>query len=370
MDNRVYLLRVESYQRDALDEAVEMFWDPLGLDSLLRGKQVLIKPNLVVGASPEKAVCTHPEVVGALIRHLPESKVFVGDSPGLGSTENVAVIAGILDVCQREGATLVDFANPVVTEAPDGAICRGIPLAEAVLRADAVISAAKLKTHALTRYTGAVKNLFGCIPGKLKPEMHLRMGEIEKFAGYLVDVYLTVNPVLSVVDGVVAMEGNGPRNGVPRKVGVLLAGMDGVAVDTVAASIIGIDPFSVPTILNAHQRGVGCGDLRSIEVIGASLNDARIHGFKTVAGSSSALKNLPPFLKSLLREQLTAKPVINVQSCIGCAVCLEMCPANAITMDKTAVISRHSCIRCYCCQELCPAGAITLSRRGLGRLFS
>lgn len=369
MDNRVFLLRVDSYHRDALDEAVEMFWNPLGLDSLLHGKQVLIKPNLVVGASSEKAVCTHPEVVGALIRHLWGSKVSVGDSPGLGSTENVAAKAGILDICQREGATLVNFANPVVTESPDGAVCRVIPLAEAVVRAEAVISAAKLKTHALTRYTGAVKNLFGCIPGKLKPEMHLRMEGIEKFASFLVDVYLTVNPVLSVVDGIVAMEGNGPRNGVPRKVGVLLAGRDGVAVDTVAARIIGIDPFSVPTILDAHQRGAGCGDLRRIEVIGASLNDACIRGFNTVAGSSSALKNLPPFLKHLLREQLTARPLVNVESCIGCAVCRELCPAKAITIDKAAIISRHDCIRCYCCQELCPEGAITLTRKGLGRVF-
>ncbi|MBS4031793.1 MAG: DUF362 domain-containing protein [Clostridiales bacterium] len=370
MDNRVYLLRVDSYHPDALDEAVNMFWGPLGLDSLLQGKQVLIKPNLVAGASPDKAVCTHPEVIGALIRQLQGSKVSVGDSPGLGSTENVAAIAGILEVCQREGATLVDFANPVVTETPDGAVCRIIQLAEAVLRADAVISAAKLKTHALTRYTGAVKNLFGCMPGKLKPEMHLRMEEIDKFASFLVDVYLTVSPVLSVVDGIVAMEGNGPRNGEPRKVGVLLAGRDGVAVDAVAASVIGLDPFSVPTILNAHQRGVGCGDLRSIEIIGTSLSEARIRGFKTVPGSSSALKNLPPFLKSLLRDQLTAKPVVNVQSCIGCTVCRELCPTKAITMDKAAVISSHDCIRCYCCQELCPEGAITLARRGLGRLFS
>lgn len=369
MDNRVYLLKVDSYHRDALDQAVDMFWAPLGLDALLRGKQVLIKPNMVVGASPEKAVCTHPEVVGALIRHLPGSEVIVGDSPGLGSTENVAAKTGILEVCQRDGATLADFTNPVVVETPHGAVCRGIPLAEVVLRADAVISAAKLKTHALTRYTGAVKNLFGCIPGKLKPEMHLRMEEIETFAAFLVDVYLTVNPVLSVVDGIVAMEGNGPRNGLPRKVGVLLAGMDGVAVDAVAASVIGIDPFSVPTILDAHQRGVGCGDLRSIEIVGTSLSDASIRGFKTVPGSSSALKNLPPFLKHLLREQLTARPMVNVQSCIGCAVCRELCPAKAITMDKAAVISKHDCIRCYCCQELCPEGAITLARRGLGRLF-
>lgn len=369
MDNRVYLLSVDSYHPDALDEAVDMFWDPLGLDSLLHGKQVLIKPNLVVGASPEKAVCTHPEVVGALIRHLRGSKVSVGDSPGLGSTENVAVIAGILEVCQREGAALVDFANPIVKETPEGAVCRGIPLAEAVLRADAVISAAKLKTHALTRYTGAVKNLFGCMPGKLKPEMHLRMEEIDQFAGFLVDVYLTVNPVLSVVDGIVAMEGNGPRNGNPCKVGVLLAGKDGVAVDAVAASVIGIDPFSVPIILDAHQRKVGCGDLGSIEIIGTTLNEVRIRGFKTVPGSSSALKNLPPFLKYLLRAQLTARPVVNVQSCKRCAVCRELCPAKAITMEKAAVINRHNCIRCYCCQELCPEGSITLERRGLGRLF-
>ena len=368
MDNRVYVLKVENYESGPLQNAMRAIWHHLNLELELSGKSILVKPNMLVGAPPDKAVCTHPEVVRAVLRQVLSNQVFVGDSPGFGSTSSVAQAAGISDVCREEGVQLIDFTDPQTTKTPQQAQIHSLPLASAVLRADAVVNIAKLKTHGLTRYTGAVKNLFGCLPGKLKAQMHLRMEEIDRFADLLLDVYLTVDPVLSIVDGIVAMEGNGPRNGDPRHVGVLVAGRDAVAVDTVACKIVGIDPDTVPTIIAARRRGIGCSDLDKIQVIGAPLQQVSISHFKTVGGSHSALQNLPPFLKHLLREQLTAYPRVE-KSCITCGICKHACPADAVTMGSIAEIQSSRCIRCYCCQEMCPEGAITLRRRGLGKLL-
>ena len=293
----------------------------------------------------------------------------LGDSPAFGSTESVAKAAGIYTVCQEEKLEIVDFNNPVTVETPEKAKVNSIPLASAVVNAEAIINCAKLKTHALTRYTGAVKNLYGCLPGKLKAQTHLRMDKIEAFADYLLDIYLTVNPVLSLVDGIVAMEGNGPRNGTPRKVGVLIAGRDGVAVDTVACAVVGIDPSTVPTIIAARSRGIGFGRIEEIEVIGAKISDVQVSDFRTIHGSDTTLKYIPPFLQSILREQLIAHPAVSQDRCINCGVCLEACPADAVTLKDFAVINEQQCIRCYCCQELCPEGAVSLRRRGLGRLW-
>lgn len=369
MDNRVFLLQVDSYNPDLLYYAMQFVEQQIGLQKILGEKSVLLKPNLLVSAAAERAVCTHPEVIRALARVLNRKHVQLGDSPAFGSTESVAKAAGIYAVCQDENLEIVDFNNPIPAETPKNAKVNSIQLASAVVNAGAVINCAKLKTHALTRYTGAVKNLYGCLPGKLKAQMHLRMDKTEAFSDYLLDIYLTVNPVLSLVDGIVAMEGNGPRNGTPRKIGVLIAGCDGVAVDTVACSVVGIDPLSVPTIRAARSRGIGFSNIEEIEVIGAKISDVQVLDFRTIHGSDNTLKNMPPFLKSLLRQQLTAHPFVSPGSCINCGVCLEACPADAVTLKDFAVIDDQQCIRCYCCQELCPEGAVSLRRRGLGRLF-
>jgi uncharacterized protein (DUF362 family)/Pyruvate/2-oxoacid:ferredoxin oxidoreductase delta subunit len=368
MSNRVFLLSVDSYAGSPLQDAAKQIVGELSLDRAVTGKNVLIKPNLLVGAPPEKAITTHPEVVRAFIRALSSGHVTVGDSPALGSTKSVARATGVYDVCQAEGVEVVDFNSPQPATAPPNAICNSIPLASAVLQSDAVINIAKLKTHGLTRYTGAVKNLYGCLPGKLKAEMHVRMHEIDHFADLLLDIALTVNPLLSVVDGITAMEGNGPRSGTPRHVGVLIAGLDAVAVDTIACRVVGIEPDSVPTIRAARRRNIGCPEAE-IEIVGNPLESVMVKGFKTIHGSDSALRNLPPFLQKVLREQLTARPAVAISSCTACGVCARACPVHAVKVTDKATIENKDCIRCYCCQELCPEGAISLRNKVLGRFL-
>jgi Pyruvate/2-oxoacid:ferredoxin oxidoreductase delta subunit len=233
-------------------------------------------------------------------------------------------------------------------------------MASAVVEADKVISVAKLKTHGLTRYTGAVKNLYGTIVGLNKGQMHLRVQESSEFGQMLVDLYGVVKPVLSVVDGVVGMEGEGPRNGSPRQVGVIIAGASGFAVDAVGAAIIGLAPEQVPYLKAARGLGLIKDGLDWIDLRGLSLDEARVPGFRL--GAVSLDSNLvPKWASTLLRNRLTARPVVNTETCIGCNICGQACPPQTIAMrDKKAVINDKNCIRCYCCHEMCPQGAITL----------
>lgn len=370
----VAISRCNTYAEDKVYRSTKEAVDRLGgiTRYIHKGQTVLIKPNLLVASKPEEAICTHPAVVKAVVKLVQEAggAVMIGDSPGFGSTERVASKAGIAHVCQETGATLVSFKEYREVTFRQGKVCKKFPLALPVLRADVIISVAKLKTHGLTGYTGAVKNLFGCIPGTLKPSFHLRMQKREDFGAMLVDLYCLVRPALSIVDGIIGMEGNGPRNGSPREVGVILAGADGVAVDTVAAAVIGMDPLSVPTNQAAARWGVGVTDIEEIEILGVKLADVMLKDFAFSSGVAQTADRVPAFLVNLLQNHLTAKPVVIPELCRGCGVCMESCPARTIRVAKgTAHIQEKECIRCYCCQELCPHNAIELRKSWLSRLL-
>lgn len=370
--SQVYIARCASYEREQVQRAVRRAVDALGgMRRYVRpGNNVLIKPNLLVASAPEAAVTTHPEVLRAAIILVQEAggTVWVGDSPGFGKTIKVAEKSGLAEVCRETGAVLQDFGEAVEAGFADGVICKRFTLARPVREADVVISLAKLKTHGLTLYTGAMKNLFGCISGLNKSQMHLRFQQRDDFAGMLVDLYSLVKPVLSIVDGVVGMEGEGPRNGRPRSVGVILAGADAVAVDAVGAAIIGLDPLAVPTTRIAHARGVGQGDPARIEMLGDPLAEAVVPDFKHSAATDLARRGWFARLAPLLQKQLTARPFIHVDKCKGCGVCRNSCPPSAISIEAgKAQIDETKCIRCYCCQELCPENAVELRKGWLAR---
>jgi Pyruvate/2-oxoacid:ferredoxin oxidoreductase delta subunit len=255
-----------------------------------------------------------------------------------------------------------------VEVAVEGQRIRRAVIAQPVAQARQIINVAKLKTHGLMGFTGAVKNLFGCIPGTEKATMHLRLADREHFAGMLVDLYLALKPQLSIIDGIVAMEGQGPRQGNPRPVGLLIAGTDGVAVDAVACAVVGIDPMSIPTIRVAHQQGVGQGDLTKIRILGAPLEEVQVRDFKP-AETSVTLGGVPKPIWNLLQKQLTSRPYIITERCVGCGVCARCCPADTIVLDKTAKIVDDKCIRCYCCHELCPEDAVGLAPGFLQRVI-
>jgi len=339
-----------------------------------QGEKVLVKPNLLAGEEPQKAVTTHPTVVAAMVRLVKEAGGIpaIGDSPCIARLESVAVPTGMADVAARYKAGLVDLATATDITLTDGVILKRITVAREALEADAIISVSKLKTHNYTIFTGAVKNMFGVVPGLVKADYHLRMPRIEDFSKMLLDVYAAVPVRLHVMDGIWAMEGDkGPRSGNPRRVGVLIAGSDGIAVDAVATSIVGIEPDSVPTTRIGHAGGRGVGRIEEIQVVGDPLEEVRVSDFRGVRRPGGIAEKLPPFLLNWLRKHVANKPAINPKACELCMTCYKACPPKAIHHrrgSRRLRIDYDECIRCYCCLESCPHDAVDIRKGLLARL--
>jgi uncharacterized protein (DUF362 family)/ferredoxin len=338
-----------------------------------KGERTLIKPNLLAGEHPDKAVTTHPSVVAGIVRLVGEAGgvPFIGESPAVAKLASVSGITGMTEVAGQYGAALVGLSTPQEIPLPDGLIMRRLTVAREALEANAIISVSKLKTHGYTSFTGAVKNLFGVIPGLLKADHHLRMPEVDDFSKMLLDVYAAIPARLHVMDAVWAMEGQkGPRAGNPKRVGLLIAGDDGVAVDAVATSIVGIETDSVPTIKIGHEEGIGVGRLEEIEVLGESFENIRVEDFEAAKRAVGFVDHLPPFLYRLLRDHVSNKPRIDARACRVCMTCAKACPPQAISQrgeDQSLRIDYNKCIRCFCCLETCPYDAVEIKEGFLSR---
>ncbi len=363
---KVALLKVEDYRENEVNEALAKGLSLLGIEEdFFRGKKVLLKPNFLAPSAVDKAVCTHPVVFKGIASLAGEmgAQLTAGDSPGFGSASMVASACGINGPLQELGIPLVPFNEKVKTSFPEGRVCKSFLLAPPVVEADVVVSLARLKTHNLTYYTGAVKNLYGCIPGREKAALHLRYHDIENFSSMLADLYGLVKPELAVVDGIVSMEGPGPRGGSPRKTGFIVLSKDAVAADTVACKLVGIEPEEVLHLKYAGEMGFGVADFKDIEIVGDSFTELKVKGFKKADGAPLSTGFIPTRLSKFLRNCFIPLPFVQEDSCRGCSICAESCPPKTIAMEDKAVIDHSKCIRCYCCQELCPHKAIKLKKR-------
>ena len=366
----VAAVQVGSYEYRAVELALMTALAHVGglAQYVMPGDRVLLKPNILEGVPPEKAVTTHPEIMRALIRMVQErgAVAVVGDSPGVSNTLKAAGKCGILPVCRSEGAELQEFAETVEIAYPQGHVVKKFTLARQLTAVDKVISVAKMKTHTFMGITGATKNLFGCIVGMQKAQFHLRLQARQEFAGMLIDLAGVIRPVLSIVDGITGMEGNGPRNGKPVHAGVLLAGADCLAVDMTMADMMGLRPEDIPLLALALERGI-VPPLNEIERVG-SARDIR-HAFLPPRTLTSLEDRVPRWVARLGRSQLTARPDI-APHCISCGRCVNHCPPQAMALTGGQVtIDYDRCIRCYCCQELCPANAVMLSEGKLLKLL-
>ena len=379
MAYEVSINKCDSYDDQMVRKAIEASVAPLGgLESVIAdADRVLLKLNLLSAKSPEAAVTTHPAIVKATVELVQElgATPVVGDSPGGGSTaasyKALLEKTGIQEVVDDTGCQLVRFDEAKLEVASQKAkTFKKLTLAKAVTEADVIIGLPKLKTHNLTYYTGAVKLLYGYIPGMFKTEYHLHTArDINTFADLLLDLHEMYPPAITVMDAIVGMEGAGPSNGNPRKIGLVLASKSCTALDYVAVTIAGFDPMSVPTVRLAQERGAGPARLEDIRILGEQVQPLVMEDFKKTLTTS--LSRAPPFLINSLKRFIAAKPVVDASNCKRCGECVKACPPKAIAFTKARGpgINYSKCIRCYCCQELCPEGAITVSTPLVRRLL-
>lgn len=366
-----YTANVEEILRQGLDELG-------GMSAYVKPNQkVLLKVNLLMKKQPEEAVTTHPSIVEAVVHLVQEAGgiPIIGDSPGgpytVGALKGIYDRSGLQEVAERTGAILNFDVGQTLVAHPSGKLVKSLTVTKSVTDADVVITLSKLKTHGMMTFTGAVKVLFGVIPGLLKAEYHLKMPNLQNFADLLVDIATWVKPSLSVMDGIVGMEGDGPSAGKPRSIGALLLSQDPFALDVVATHLIGLKPEKVPTIMAARERGLA-SRLEEVEWVGDPRSLWKIQNYvlpKTYSVNFLDIVPLPKSTKNFLMNRLRPRPHFEHQRCVGCKDCFNNCPPKALAMNENnrPVVDLDACIRCFCCQELCPCQAIKIVKPRLGR---
>lgn len=375
MKATVSLQTLADYDPREVMAALRRLLAPLGgMAAFVRpGQKVLIKPNMLAGKDPEKAVTTHPEIVRAVILLAQEAGgiVSVGDSPGVGNSRQVAERCGILPVISATGARFAPFEESVRIDPQAGSTFHQLEIARDILDAEVIINLPKLKTHQMMGMTGAVKNLYGAVVGLRKARIHLQAGADKAFfALMLLELAERLTPALSIVDAVLAMEGDGPGSGEPRDCGLLLAGAAPLAVDTVAAHLTGLDRHRLWVQEMATQTGRPYTRLDEIEIVGMDPATLSIRPFKP-SRTTGLHFGLPEWLRRPLGRSLVARPVVDRRSCTACGVCVASCPPQAMALQgKSLQIDESRCILCFCCHELCPRGALHTRQGLLLRLFS
>jgi len=367
----VSVVGCDTYELAMVRRAVAAALAPLGgIERFVRpGMRVLLKPNLLLANGVEHAVTTHPRVVQAvaeLARTAGAEEVWIGDSPGgpVAHTPQVWHGAGMVAVAEQTGARMVPF-DGVMWKRLNGA---DYFIARPIFEADLVINLPKLKTHSLTLYTGAVKNLFGAIPGTRKRDVHCRALGLPDFSRALVDVLDLVRPGLTVLDGVVGQEGNGPgMGGTPRPYGVLAASTDGVALDALVAQALGYRTGEVLHLAQAEARGLGLADPARIELEGNRR--ALDLGSVRLPMARRFVRYIPSSVGRLVYQATRLRPRLAASACVGCGDCVAVCPPQAITPGHPPRFDLERCVGCMCCAEVCPQGAIEPVQSLLGRLL-
>ncbi|MCX7821576.1 MAG: DUF362 domain-containing protein [Brevinematales bacterium] len=373
---KVALIKCDEYNLKEVEKAINYAISLIGGFDRLRkkGKKVLLKPNILAGKEPEYAVTTHPVVFEATIKIFLENgfEVAAGESPPLEPLGIAAKKAGLLDVVEKYKIPFYEFKNPIKISNPDGKLIKSFNISEEILNFDIIVSLPKLKTHAQMYYTGAMKNLFGCITGLQKPHFHLRFPDRDDFANMIVDLNLLLKPSLGIMDGIVAMEGKGPQGGTPKKVGLIATSFDILALDLVCAELIGYKYIDIPIIKNALERkNFFISSPEEIEIVGEKIENLKPSHFEKVKITSEVhfLQNkVPKPIINFINNITVPKPHFKHKVCIKCGKCISICPANALQFknknkNKFVHIDYNKCIKCYCCDEICPVKAIELKIR-------
>lgn len=366
----ISIVKCSNYNPEKVQAAVSKAVELLGgiAKFVPPGSSVLVKPNLLMAKEPEAAIDTHPEVVRAVVRLLKGigCRIYLGDGPcvfgyQVENVDEVYRLSGMKRVCDEEGIELVKFEERRWR--------KKFPLTRWLDKCECLVNLPKLKTHDYTLISAAVKNLFGLIPGTYKAELHKNYHKPPDFANILLDIYQEARPCFTLVDGILAMEGDGPgTTGKPRQLGLLLAGRDCVALDSVIAKIIGLEPQDIFTNKEAQRRNLGAAELSSISILGERLQDAAAQPFLMPA--TSVVSKVPGPVMKLAGKLVRFYPYLEAENCIRCGACVKACPGGAISLEKKGVAFNYAkCISCFCCQEVCPNAAIKVKKSMLAKMI-
>ena len=374
MKSKVVLLPCREYDEEKIYTLLKQGLDFLGgLENLIPiDAKILLKPNLLKKAEVEKAVITHPVVVGAFARILRENgyeHIVLADSCGHGTTQAVIRGTGMDMYLEKYHIPAIDYSEGVKTVYPQGIQAKEFILPKELLEQDCVISLSKMKTHALERITGAVKNSYGFIYGFHKAKGHTQYPSADSFARMLIDLNKCVAPKLYVMDGIVAMEGNGPGSGDPVPMNVLLMSTDPVALDSVFSRLVYLKPEMVPTNYHGEKMGLGTWKEEEITLLTPDGKISMAEAVKKYGNSdfhvdrTEVRKNIWTRMAGALKI-FQKKPYIEADKCVRCGICVQSCPVPGKAVDfrkgkgKLPVYDYRKCIRCFCCQEMCPKKAI------------
>lgn len=377
----VSVIKLNEYTPESARAALEQVLAPIGaLDFVKEGMRVVIKANLVSAMKPDEAATTHPVLLAALCDMLKErgADVVVGDSPGglynQAFVGRVYAVTGMREL-EAHGARLNDDFSQSTAEFPEAKVLHNFTYTGYLDKADVIINFCKLKSHGMMGMSCAAKNMFGTIPGVIKPEYHFRFPKYEDFADMIVDLDEYFHPELSIADAVVGMEGNGPTAGTPKQMGCLIASHSPHNLDMVAAHILGFSREELPMLEAAYLRGMTPKSYDEVTVFGDAeslvVSDfERVVERRSLEFSGDGKNVIKRLFGKFAGAILKTRPVLKKNECVGCGICAGICPAKAIVIkNKKAVIDRKKCIRCFCCQEFCPKSAMKVHRTVLVSIF-